>query len=112
MRRLAIPHDEVLVLATLLDIARTQQLVRIGTEEEYGVGPVLQEVLVIELLANDVVHPGKAHQTIGVGIGLQPLVGLPDSVMQTGSTTMSCAGSGSLTVVRPEMTRQRGAWGA
>lgn len=61
----------------LLDIARTQQLVRVGAEEEHGVGPVLQEVLVIELLANDVVHPGKAYQAIGVGIGLQPLVGLP-----------------------------------
>ena len=59
--RLAVPHDEVLVLAALLDIARTQQLVRIGAEEEHSVGPVLQEVLVIELLANDVVHPGKAH---------------------------------------------------
>lgn len=75
--RLAVPHDEVLVLAALLDIARTKQLVRIGAEEEHGIGPVLQEVLVIELLANDVVHPGKTHQAIGVGIGLQPLIGLP-----------------------------------
>lgn len=77
MRRLTVPDDEVLVLTALLDIARTQQLVRVGAEKEHGVGPVLQEVLVIELLANDVVHPGKAHQAIGVGIGLQPLVGLP-----------------------------------
>ena len=70
-----VPDDEVLRLPVRLDHVGAQELAGVLAQQEHGVGPVLHEVLVVELLRDDVVDPGVADDGVGVRVGLQPLVG-------------------------------------